>query len=407
MSLYSAMRSGVSGMSAQSTRLSAISENISNSSTVGYKRSDVDFSTMVSAGANQVGGSVASAGRYDIQKGGTIDGTTSSTDMAVDGKGFFVVANGAKSTAGSLSYGLTRSGSFRPDDQGYLKNTSGQYLQGWALNPDGTLPTVSRSDFSSMVPVNVANLTYGGQTSENVNFSGNLPAQATTGATFTTGSPFYDGLGNAKNVTLTWTKTANPNEWTVAATPPAGYTLAGSPATVTFAATGPTAGLPTAALPSMTLTSPATPTVDTINLNLSNLTQLNGDYVPQFTADGSAVGRVSSTSVDETGKFWAVFDNGARKALYQIPVANVVSPEGLTPLSGNVFALSQNSGQMTLGEGKSGALGSVKGAALEKSNVDLADELVSLIETQRAYSSNATIVRTTDEMLQETTQLKR
>jgi flagellar hook protein FlgE len=411
MSLYSAMRSGVSGMSAQSSRLAAISDNISNSATVGYKRADVDFSTLVTSSGSKsmyAAGGVGSNVHYQVQKDGIIQGTQSTTDMAIDGRGFFVVANGATAAGGgSLTYGLTRAGSFQPNDQGYLRNSAGLYLQGWALNADGTLPTVSKTDFSSVVPVNVSNITYGGSATGRMNFSGNLPAQATTGNTFTTTSPFYDGLGNARDVTMTWTKTANPQEWSVAVTGPAGYTVAGAPATITFNATGPTAGLPSAALPTITLTSPATPTADTITLGMSNLTQLNGDYVPQLVGDGSAVGRVSSVQIDESGKLWALFDNGATKALYQIPVADVINPDGLNVADGNMYTLGADSGPLTLNIGKSGAVGSVQGSSLEESNVDIADELVSLIETQRAYSSNATIVRTTDEMLEETTHLKR
>jgi len=408
MSLYSAMRSGVAGMNAQSSRLAAISDNISNSSTTGYKRSDVDFTTLVtSSGSTSTysAGGVTSAVRYEVTKDGTIDGTQSATDLAINGDGFFVVANG---TGASPTYGLTRAGSFLPDDTGFLRNSAGQYLEGWKLNPDGSLPAVSATSFAGLTPINTANLVYGGSRSTEMNFSGNLPAQAATGTTFTSTGVLYDGLGNPLDLGLTWTRTATANQWTVAASSiPTGYTVAGLPATVDFAATGPASGMPTSVLPTITLTSPASPTADTVNVKIGDLTQLNGDFVPQFTSNGAQVGRVSSVQVDDSGKLWAIYDNGSRQALYQIPVATVINPDGLVPGDGNVYTLGADSGAMTLSQGGAGKAGKVSGYSLEASNVDTADELVSLIETQRAYSSAATIVRTTDEMLQETTNLKR
>lgn len=410
MSLFSAMRSGVSGMSAQSSRMAAISDNISNSATIGYKRAAVDFSTlMTSSGAtsNYAAGGVRSNVHYQVLKDGTIQGTQSATDMAIEGRGFFVVADNAGNTGTSPGYALTRAGSFLPDDQGFLRNSAGQYLQAWKLGPDGSLPAVNRSSFDGLSAVSIAGLAYGGSKTSQMSFAGNLPAQATDGTSFDTSTSLYDGLGNPLDVTMTWTKTANPNEWTLSVTPPAGYTATLSTNTVTFNTTGANAGLPAGALPQITLTSPANPTPDTVNVSVGNLTQLNGDYVPQFMGDGARAGRVSTVDVDKAGTLWAVYDNGARQPLYQVPVADVVNPGGLVPQDGNTYTLGIDSGTMTLSNGNSGTAGSVAGYALEQSNVDIAEELVSLIETQRAYSSNATLVRTADEMVDETTRLKR
>ncbi|WP_114861749.1 flagellar hook protein FlgE [Azospirillum brasilense] len=410
MSLFSAMRSGVSGMSAQSSRMAAISDNISNSATIGYKRAAVDFSTlMTSSGSTSSysAGGVRSNVHYQVLKDGTIQGTQSATDMAIEGRGFFVVADNAGTTGTSPGYALTRAGSFLPDDQGFLRNSAGQYLQAWKLGPDGSLPAVNRSSFDGLSAVSIAGLAYGGSKTTQMSFAGNLPAQATDGTSFDTSTSLYDGLGNPLDVTMTWTKTANPNEWTLSVTPPAGYTATLSTSTVTFNTTGANAGLPAGALPQITLTSPANPTPDTVNVTVGNLTQLNGDYVPQFMGDGARAGRVSTVDIDKAGTLWAVYDNGARQPLYQVPVADVVNPGGLVPQDGNTYTLGIDSGTMTLSNGNSGTAGSVAGYALEQSNVDIAEELVSLIETQRAYSSNATLVRTADEMVDETTRLKR
>lgn len=410
MSLFSAMRSGVSGMSAQSSRMAAISDNISNSATIGYKRAAVDFSTlMTSSGSttNYSAGGVRSNVHYQVLKDGTIQGTQSATDMAIEGRGFFVVADNAGNTGSSPGYALTRAGSFLPDDQGFLRNSAGQYLQAWKLGPDGSLPAVNRSSFDGLNAVSIAGLAYGGSKTTQMSFSGNLPAQATNGTSFDTSTSLYDGIGNPLDVTMTWTKTANPNEWTLSVTPPAGYSATLSTNTVTFNTTGANAGLPAGALPQITLTSPANPTPDTVNVAVGNMTQLNGDYVPQFMGDGARAGRVTTVDIDKAGTLWAVYDNGARQPLYQVPVADVVNPGGLVPQDGNTYTLGIDSGTMTLSNGNSGTAGSVAGYALEQSNVDIAEELVSLIETQRAYSSNATLVRTADEMVDETTRLKR
>jgi flagellar hook protein FlgE len=421
MSLFSAMRSGVSGLAAQSSRMAALSDNISNSATVGYKRAAVDFSTLVTspgADAAYSAGGVRSNVHYQMTKDGVIQGTQSATDMAIDGDGFFVVANRATNAAGAPSYALTRAGSFLPDEEGYLRNSAGQYLQAWKLNPDGTLPAVSKTSFDNVQAVNVGNLVYGGSKTTQMGFSGNLPAQAAVGSTFTTSAPFYDGLGNPQEVSLTWTKTgttATATQWSLTATATGGYTVGGTPIAMTFASFGPAAGLPVdgaglplSPMPSFTVTSPgAPPNVDTINVGLGNVTQLNGDYVPQTLADGAKAGRVSTVDIDSSGKLWAIYDNGARQALYQVPVATVMNPDGLEVQDGNTYTLGADSGSLSLSAGNTGSAGSIAGSALEQSNVDIAEELVSLIETQRAYSSAATIIRTADEMVDETTRLKR
>ncbi|BAI76423.1 flagellar hook protein (plasmid) [Azospirillum sp. B510] len=427
MSLYSAMRSGVSGMAAQSSRLAAISDNISNSQTVGYKRATVDFSTLVTAPGDRTSYSasgVQSNLHYQMQQDGTLLGTGSSTDMAISGDGFFVVGNRA---TGTPDYALTRAGSFLPDDGGFLRNTAGQYLQGWKLDPNGNLGAVNTTRFDDLKTINVGNLAYGGSRTTKMGLTGNLPAQATAGTNFTTTTTFYDSLGEAKDIQLNWkmivppdsaaTPTPIDGKWELTVTPPGNYTVTPTgPQSITFASVGPNAGMmvdgsgnPLGSLPFTitSQTSTTSPTPDSFTLNVSDITQLRGDYVPQITADGAKAGRVTSVNVDGTGKLWALYDNGARQALYQVPVANVTNPDGLVAQTGNTFTLGRDSGTLTLSAGNSGKAGSVVGSALEQSNVDIATELVSLIETQRAYSSSATLVRTTDEMVEETTRLKR
>ncbi|MCK5750381.1 MAG: flagellar hook-basal body complex protein, partial [Oricola sp.] len=135
-------------------------------------------------------------------------------------------------------------------------------------------------------------------------------------------------------------------------------------------------------------------------------TQFAGDYNPETFADGSGLGELEAIDINEQGIMIAVFSTGERRPIYEIPLADVVNPDGLTPGDGNVFSLSASSGALRLAAAGNG-VGEVNAGALEGANVDIATELTSLIETQRAYSSNATVVRTADEMLEEVTRIKR
>jgi flagellar hook protein FlgE len=143
----------------------------------------------------------------------------------------------------------------------------------------------------------------------------------------------------------------------------------------------------------------------TINGGLS---QLDAEFAPtNIIKDGAPAGTLSSLEVDERGVLQGVYDTGQRVALYQIPIADVPNMNGLTALSNQAFALSPQSGNVFLHDANTGPVGSVESFSLQQSSVDVARELTDLISTQRAYSSNATVIQTVDEMLQETTNIKR
>jgi flagellar hook protein FlgE len=140
----------------------------------------------------------------------------------------------------------------------------------------------------------------------------------------------------------------------------------------------------------------------------AGITQLAGPYSPTaVTKDGAPLGDLASVEIDENGFLQAVYDTGLRRTLYQIPVGDVPNMNGLTALDGQAFSVSSSSGSLYLWDAGSGPVGTVSGYSLMESATDIAAELTDLIETQRAYSSNAKIVQTVDEMLQETTNLKR
>jgi flagellar hook protein FlgE len=436
MSISASMNAGVLGLAANSTRLSAIADNLANAGTVGYKRAEVQFSNLVASQSSDRqywAGGVLPSVRHAILEQGIIQTTAASTDFAVSGRGFLPVVN--TTTPGAVDaqqdeFLLTDAGSFRTDADGFLRNSGGLYLLGWRLNPDGT-PVVSnpaRDSFQSLESVNVTGINFTASPTTEINFAANLPAQATeaggTGDPFSMPIEYFDPVGNAERVTLEFTPTVPgagaSNEWTLQVVDSATGGAIGT-FTITFNGTGPTAGTiatvtPTlgtydAAAGTLAVTTGAGETL-TISIgtpgNNEGLTQFAGGFTPtQVTKNGAAFATVADVELGEDGILSAVFTNGQRQPIYRIPLVDVVNPDGLTPVDGNAFRLSRNSGPMYLWDAGDGPVGKTLGFSLELSTTDVAKELTSLIETQRAYSSNAKVIQTADEMLQETTNLKR
>lgn len=425
MSLLGAMRAGVAGLQAQSTKFGAIADNISNSSTVGYKRADVQFTSMVTQPPTQTSytsGGVLPAVRQQIDKPGSLLPTTSNTDLAIAGGGFFVVADHAN--APDRTFALTRAGSFLPDDEGNLVNSAGYYLQGYALNADGTtvVPTPSTDTFNDLQTVNVKDLTFTGSATTVIDFAANLPAQETgtgtpPGAVFSTSVTYYDPLGNPRRLTLEWQADAvTANQWTLDIIDYEGTSL--GTVDVAFNAGGPNAGSPQTYTTTLPIANGVVTlnTVDgqTIDLELgapntsTGIVQFAGSYEPsRMNADGAQLGVLQRVDISKDGVVYAVFNNGERTPVYQVPLAVVPNPNGLISEDGNVFLLGQDSGAMFLWEAGRGPSGDIVAGAVEASNVDIAEELTELIQTQRAYSSNAKIFQAGDEMMTVLTQLKR
>ena len=428
MSILGAMYSAVSGLGAQSTKLGVISDNIANSSTTGYKRSEVQFSSLVTQQISNhaySSGGVQSDVRRQVDKQGLLQATSSNTDIAINGGGLFMVSDTQNADPTQDLIALTRAGSFVPDDQGFLRNAAGYYLMGWQLNPDGTTvnPAPARDTFASLEPVNVSGINFTGAPTQNMTFAGNLPAQlanGTPGAPIRTDIEYFNDLGVSNTMTLQWTPSSDgvANDWNLQIFDSAtgGGTTAIYDQTVTFNANGPTAGSPSS-IPGLTggvLPLAVDGGAQNLNLNIgdinssSGITQFAGEYTPtKITKDGALFGVVNTVEVNEDGIVTAVFNNGSRRPIYQIPIAIVQNPNGLTARDGTAFVQSRDSGSLYLWDAGSGPAGKTAGDALEQSNVDIATELTNMIETQRTYSSNAKVIQTADEMLQELTQLKR
>lgn len=247
MSLYGALFSGVSGLAAQSSAMGAISDNIANVNTTGYKGSKVNFNTLVTKQVsltNYSPGGVQSKPRASVDVQGLLQATNSSTDMAMSGQGFFVVNEAANPGDGDM-FAYTRAGSFKVDKEGYLQNVSGWYMQGWPLMAwDNSLQasTINVGNTTYMkgykdgegqqvyVNDNIVSSTHlrplnlnevGGTASQtrNLRMGANLPNAAVVGKSFKQPVTLYDSLGGDATVQFNWMKTAQ-NNWDVAATPP-------------------------------------------------------------------------------------------------------------------------------------------------------------------------------------------
>ncbi len=434
MTISSSMNAGVAGLNANANRLATISDNIANSSTYGYKRAQADFYSVVIHGdatTTYSAGGVRSTSMRLIDERGPLIGTANSTDLAVDGRGFMAVTtiDAVHRNDGNLPISLATTGSFRADADGVLRNATGQVLMGWPANPDGTLGNFPRDSMSSLEPVRldqnqfVANPTTAMQLGANlpatatragaisgpqemsVQYTGNLGTQETLHYTFTPNVPTA-GASNEWNMVISDSASdgANIAEYTV--TFDDSQTAAGTLATVTTV-TG-------ADYDPATGTIPLTVGGGTISLSIGKIgaaggmTQLSKTFAPiGKSTNGTPVARLVSVEIDDNGLLHANYDQGFAKVIYQIPVVDVPNPNGLTALSNQTYRVSADSGPFYLWDSGDGPTGKLVGYSQEQSTTDVTSELTNLITTQRAYSSNVKVIQTVDEMLQETTNIKR
>ncbi|PZO81808.1 MAG: flagellar hook protein FlgE [Mesorhizobium amorphae] len=417
MSLYGMMRTSVSGMAAQSNRLSSVADNIANSSTTGYKRARTEFSSMVLApnvGSYQSGG-VTTAVQTAVSAQGVLQYTTSVTDLAINGEGFFLVQ-----APDGTTY-MSRAGSFVLDGEGNLVNAGGHKLMGYSLQ-DGQA-NVTANGVGGLQAIAFADEALTATPSTRATLTANLPAGAAivTGAAPSANTAastssqktsllLYDNVGNPVTVDVHYTKTAD-NTWEVAVFDQKGATNGGFPyaqpalgtATLAF---DPTTGKLSAASP--TNLSFTVPNGAPLTLDLAKQTELAGGFVvlkPE--ANGNAPSAVEKVQIDSDGTVYAQYKNGALQALYRIPLATVASPDQLLLANGNVYSTTPNSGAIRVGFAEDGGYGSVVSGALESSNVDIAEELTTMIESQRSYTANSKVFQTGSELMDILVNLKR
>lgn len=418
MSLYGVLRTGVSGLVAQASKLGTVADNIANANTTGYKRAGVEFSSLVIGDStdNYNSGGVTTSVRYSVAEQGSLLQTTSATDLAVDGKGFFVVTD----TAGTPF--LTRAGAFVPNGDGALVNAAGYTLMGYPVTSTGGVA----NGLSGLQEVNITLAQLDAMPSTTGQLFANLPSNAaavtvaadlpsanTATATPTAKSSLvsFDNLGNEVLLDMYFTKTA-AETWEVAvynqADAPAtgGFPYAAGPlATQTLAFDATTGELSGTSADAISLAVPGGATLD---IDLSQMTQLAADFtVMAAEVDGSAPSAVDDIEITEDGTLIALLENGSRQPLYQVALADVTSPDKLRPVTGNVFVPTNESGDVRVGAPGQGSFGTVVSGALEQSNVDLGSELVSMIEAQRGYTANSKVFQTGAELLDVLINLKR
>ncbi|MCB1342121.1 MAG: flagellar hook-basal body complex protein [Pseudooceanicola sp.] len=436
MSISSAMQTGVAGLLANSKAVSTISTNIANANTDGYRRSFAQMVTTASATGAGGHAGVRAETRQNVSVEGSARLTGVDSDMAISGSGFFVVSRNPNDPV-AANYAFTRAGAFTPDAEGNLRNAAGLYLAGYRYGNDGTLGTVDRSQFSDLQTVNVGDVTIRGEASTSIAMKGNLPADYTgptaeaalAGDAIVTSQEFYTALGAAQRVEFSWLPTTTANHWTLTVSvegadlgsvdiefndsgPSAGTPLAYT--NVTSLAVAPAAFSfdPTTGIASLTIDNGTAPQAIALSIGapggLDGMSQFSGAGVTaNADIDGYATGELVRFEIDDKGDLYGIFDNNARHKLYHIPLAEVPNPDGLKMVDGNAYLTTQASGTFSLLGPGTGATGTITTGSLESSNVELAEELTRLIQTQRAYSSNAKIITTVDEMMDETTRLKR
>ncbi|NEM91181.1 flagellar hook protein FlgE [Galbitalea soli] len=388
-SLYS----GISGLRSHQTMLDVTGNNIANVNTTGFKSSATQFRDTLSqmthgaggaqdlvGGTNpaQVGLGVLVAGISTNFTQGSAQATGRSTDMMISGDGFFVTKIGTQTL-------YTRAGSFDPDSEGRLVSPDGAIVQGWpAVN--GVIPDGSTALGPVTIPRNAVSPAVATST---VSASGNLPADASTGTALTRDIDVYSADGSKRSLAVTFTKSATG--WDVAATDPNGATGAG---TMTFNADG-------------TLASGGSLTVGGIAVDLSALTGYASlSTVSLDKQDGRTVGTLESFSLSKDGTLVGSFSNGETQAIARIALATFVNPGGLEKAGSSEYTATINSGTPQLGTAGTDGFGSLIGGSLEMSNVDLSQEFTNLIVAQRGFQANARIITTSDEVLQELTNLK-
>ena len=432
MTISSSLSAGVAGLQTNATRLATISDNIANSSTYGYKRVGTDFSSMVLSGGGgsySAGGVRAQTERL-IDRQGSFVSTDNATDLAIAGRGFLPVSQATDVlSGGDNQMFFTTTGSFRTDADGYLRTQSDLILLGWPANADGTFDSFPRDSDVALEPVQININELSGEPTTSITLGINLPAGSTKagapGTDETISIEYFGSLGNSESVNVTFTPTVAAtgysNTWRMTMTDTASGGAVIGEYDLTFDNTRGVGGnLLSVATVSGGAYNPADGTV-TVNVfdgpieidigqvgDNDGLTQLDADFAPiAISKDGSPVGNVTNVEVDGTGILRAFYNTGEIRTLYKIPLADMSNPNGLIAMDDQTYQVSSNSGDFYLWDAGAGPTGSIVGFAREESSVDVAGELTAMIQTQRAYSSNAKVIQTVDEMLQETTNIKR
>jgi len=415
----------VSGLDADSKALNTIASNLSNMNTVAYKSKAASFTDMFyeQLGQNNAGdplqvgtGTKIATTTTNFTQGEYNTSGMTSNDMAVDGNGFFVVSDG------SQNY-LTRNGQFTADTSGHLVTTNGDTLMGYAAT-NGVINSTSLSALTLPTKGQIMSPS----ASSEFTIQANLNMSAASGSTYTSTVTLIDSLGSEHTATITYSKsTTNNNEWGYSVALPASdfSPAVSTPITGTLNFDGANGNLQSITNAAGTVTTPVATGTSTIPLSFTNLadgasnlslnwnllsstggqvlTQVNqASATTSAVADGYKSGTYTEFTVDADGSVRASYSNGQKQLIGAVALGDVTNEQGLESLGNGMYQTTKASGNANIGMAGTGALGSVKGSALELSNVDISSEFSQLIIAQRAFEANSKSITTFDSVTQQT-----
>ncbi|AVJ55350.1 flagellar hook protein FlgE [Idiomarina sp. OT37-5b] len=425
----------LSGINASQKDLDTTANNISNVKTTGFKQSRAEFAdvyatSIFNAGNTKVGDGVLTSQVAQQFSQGTLDFTDNSLDMAISGNGFFATTD----DLGSRDMTYTRSGAFKLNDDKFIVDNQGNYLQGYQVDRNSGATT--STSLATTQPIRIPDVAGAPQSTNNVFTAFNVDARvATIDGTATpfdpndpssyhssTSATVYDSLGESHVLSTYYVKRA-PNSWDIYATFDGqqidlGTTPGGTPSTapstdnydglnVSFLGNGEpdlAAGEQTFSPGTLDLSGsgPSGPYLDngataqTIQFNFQDQTgtttptQFASDYeVTSLDQDGTTVGRLTNVDIGKDGLIAATYSNGDVQYLGQVALVRFANEQGLTQIGGTKWRQSLDSGEALAGEANSGTFGSIEASALENSNVNLTKELVDLISAQRNFQANS------------------
>jgi flagellar hook protein FlgE len=422
MGLSNALFTGVSGLDTSGTAISVIGDNIANSNTPGFKSKRAEFGDLLAqsltsgGGFSQLGSGSTLTRVRPIYSQGTFENTGRGTDLAIEGRGFFVV----QSAQGNF---YTRNGIFNFDADGFLVNTQNQRVQGFSIDPATGTTTGVLGDIQIQTAVLPPGATTSAEISVNLDANSGLvgpfdPADPASTSNFNFPMSVYDSLGNQHSVNFYFSRSATGWDWYAAldptdtTTPPAaagdqvvvqgsgslsfdaqGFLQSTTGNSVTFEFAG-------GAAASQSVVLDWGPTGSSVGSATGRTTQFaSPSAVTSFTQDGFASGQIQNIVIDGEGFLTGQFSNGETVPLAQLALASFANVDGLVATGNSNLVETRVSGQALIGAPQTGNLGTIRASSIEQSNVDMATEFVKLIINQRAFQANTRTIATTNDLL--------
>lgn len=416
MGITSAFYSGVSGLNTNSQAMTVIGNNLANTNTVGFKGSRHVFADLLSGnisgsgGTSQVGKGVGVSTMDTIFSQGTFETTESNLDCAIEGDGFFIL----KKEGDDTDY-YSRAGAFTFDENGYLRNPEGLYVQGVAYNDDGEMIGGDPSDIQvantglieAKVTTELSLETNLGADSDDLVW-GDFDMNDDATYTYSSSTQVYDSLGKSHLFTTYFVKSDEAeNTWRAAwsAEDDAGTPIEGLFADpIVFSETGVLLADTTATTTGVVWGGDTADTEITVTFNT---TQFNSDSeVLSQDQNGYGAGSLTGVEIDNEGNVAAFYSNGESANIAQMVLGKFSNPNGLSAAGSNLFTATTESGTPRVGT-PDPELGSIFTNSLELSNVDMGSEFVRMMTVQKGFEASSKIITTVDELLDTVINLKR